>query len=59
MSERDSTLMAKGLKHFKSFNNVDTSDTFHNTQFSNLNAALFSYQAILPCFTHNEALCCV
>ena len=40
-------------------NYVDTDNTFHNTNFTTLNAAFSSYQAILPCATHSEVCSCV
>ena len=51
--------LGKRINLFKRPNYVDTDNTFHNTNFTTLNAALSSYQALLPCATHSEVWSCV
>ena len=41
-------LSGKNLNEFKGLNNVYTDNTFHNTKFTSSNAALSSYQEVLP-----------
>ena len=49
----------KRLNHFKSFNFVDSDNIFQITNYTKLNAALSSYQAVLPCALYSELWSCV
>ena len=49
----------KRLNRFKRFIFVDNVNTFHITNFKTLNAALSSYQTILPYALQSEVWFCV